>query len=283
MKQNNYIIRTMTREEVNIAIDWAAKEGWNPGLHDAECYYLTDPNGFLIGLLDGEPIATLSVVKYGAAFGFLGFYIVHPKYRGQGYGLKIWEAGIHYLKGCNIGLDGVVEQQANYKKFGFKLAYRNIRFECFGCDNLPTNANVITLSQVPFEAIEQYNQSFFPAKRTAFMNAWINQPDCKALGIIQNDHLVGYGVMRKALNGYKVGPLYADNPAYANAIFASLIQAVDPLQPVYLDIPEVNQEALTLAEHYNMKKVFETARMYTGELQDLLLDQLYGVTSFEVG
>ncbi|MBU2709790.1 GNAT family N-acetyltransferase [Zooshikella sp. WH53] len=273
----------MKREEVNIAIDWAAKEGWNPGFHDADCYYHTDPNGFFMGLLDGKPISTLSVVKYSASFGFLGFYIVHPDYRRQGYGLKIWKSGIQYLYGCNIGLDGVVEQQTNYKKFGFKLAYRNIRFECLGSDDLSVDADVIKLAKLPFETIELYACPFFPEKRIAFMKAWLNQPDCKALGIIQNDSLVGYGVMRKALNGYKVGPLYADTLAFADAIFSSLIQSVDPLQPVYLDIPEVNQEALKLAERYKMKKVFETARMYTGKFPDLPLDKLYGVTSFEVG
>ncbi|MBU2705820.1 GNAT family N-acetyltransferase [Zooshikella marina] len=273
----------MKREEVNIAIDWAAKEGWNPGLHDADCYYHTDPNGFFMGLLDGKPISTLSVVKYSASFGFLGFYIVHPDYRRQGYGLKIWKSGIQYLYGCNIGLDGVVEQQENYKKFGFKLAYRNIRFEYVGGDDVFANTDTIDLSTLPFNTVELYTCSFFPEKRTAFLKSWINQPDCHALGIIQNDRLAGYGVIRKAQNGYKIGPLYADNPALADAIFASLIQAVDFLQPVYLDIPEVNHEALKLAERYRMEKVFETARMYTGESPTLPLDRIYGVTSFEVG
>ncbi|MDX1357050.1 MAG: GNAT family N-acetyltransferase, partial [Halomonas venusta] len=62
----------MNREELDLAMEWAAKEGWNPGLHDADCYFSADPQGFLVGLLDGEPIATISVIKYDDAFGFLG-------------------------------------------------------------------------------------------------------------------------------------------------------------------------------------------------------------------
>ena len=84
----NYTIRTKTRPEVDIALDWAAAEGWNPGLYDANCFHATDPNGFLIGLLGEEAVATLSVVKYGGTFGFLGFYIVKPEYRGLGYASK---------------------------------------------------------------------------------------------------------------------------------------------------------------------------------------------------
>mgnify|MGYP003581476289 CR=1 FL=1 len=79
MHTSSYTIRTMTREEVDIAIDWAAAEAWNPGFYDADCFYAADPNGFLIGLLGDEPIATISVVRYGDSFGFLGFYIVKPE------------------------------------------------------------------------------------------------------------------------------------------------------------------------------------------------------------
>ena len=49
-------IRRMGRSDLNMALCWAAREGWNPGLHDADCFYAADPDGFLIGLLDDERI-----------------------------------------------------------------------------------------------------------------------------------------------------------------------------------------------------------------------------------
>ena len=63
---DRYRIRTMSPREVDTAVEWAAAEGWNPGWHDGACFRAADPNGFLVGLLDDEPIATISVVKYGA-------------------------------------------------------------------------------------------------------------------------------------------------------------------------------------------------------------------------
>ena len=78
MEERGYHIRVMTRPEVDLAVDWAAAEGWNPGLADAECFYAADPDGFLIGLLGDEPVATISAVKYGKSFGFIGLYIVKP-------------------------------------------------------------------------------------------------------------------------------------------------------------------------------------------------------------
>ena len=117
-------IRAMAPDEIAIAADWAAAEGWNPGLADAACFATVDAGGFLIGELDGAPAATISCVNYDDRFAFLGFYIVRPDLRGRGYGLRIWNAAVDHAGGRTIGLDGVVAQQENYKKSGFRLAYR---------------------------------------------------------------------------------------------------------------------------------------------------------------
>ena len=79
-----YQIRVMTTAEVDLAVEMAAGEGWNPGLADAAAFRAADPKGFFGGFLDGEMIASVSVVNYGAAFAFLGFYIVRADHRGQG-------------------------------------------------------------------------------------------------------------------------------------------------------------------------------------------------------
>jgi len=54
-----YRIETMPLSEVEAVIDWAAREGWNPGLNDAACFYAIDPNGFFMGVLDGRRRAGL--------------------------------------------------------------------------------------------------------------------------------------------------------------------------------------------------------------------------------
>ena len=116
-------------DDVQRMAQWATDEGWNPGKTDAHAFFATDPGGFLVGRLDGEPVTGISVVKYGPAFGFLGFYIARPQVRGNGYGIQIWNTGMKRLAGRNVGLDGVPAQQANYRKSGFRLAWNNVRYE----------------------------------------------------------------------------------------------------------------------------------------------------------
>ena len=110
---NDLRIRTMRPVEISIAVDWAAAEGWNPGLADAACFATVDADGFLIGERGGAPAATVSCVNYSPSFAFLGFYIVREDLRGRGYGLRLWNAALAHAGTRVIGLDSVVAQQSN--------------------------------------------------------------------------------------------------------------------------------------------------------------------------
>ena len=94
---SDFRIRLMRPGEISTAVDWAAAEGWNPGLADASCFAVVDPRGFLIGEFDGVPAATVSCVNYGVNFSFLGFYLVRADLRGRGYGLRMWKQAIAHV------------------------------------------------------------------------------------------------------------------------------------------------------------------------------------------
>ncbi|WP_439862238.1 GNAT family N-acetyltransferase [Pseudomonas sp. MBLB4136] len=273
----------MRRTELDIAIDWAAAEGWNPGQHDADSYYAADPDGFLIGLLGDEPVAVISVVKYGVGFGFLGFYIVKPQYRGQGYGLQIWNAGLAYLAGRTIGLDGVVTQQDNYRKSGFALAHANVRYQGVAGDEPCNDADIVSLTSLPFADLCAYDRAFFPEVRDTFLQAWIAQPESTALGILRDQQLAGYAVLRRCRAGYKVGPLFADTAQLAERLFRALKASAPAGAEIFLDIPANHAAAVDMAQRHDMTVSFETARMYRGAAPAMPIERIFGITSFELG
>jgi len=283
MSNQNFQISIMSREDLDKVVNWAAEEGWNPGLYDADAFYAADPTGFLIGKIDDIPVAAISAVKYEDTFGFVGFYIVKPAYRGQSYGLQIWNRAIESLSGRNIGLDGVVDQQANYRKSGFNLAHRNMRFEGKGTGKPQQHPAIVDLKSLAFSRIEAYDQQFFPTRRSSFLEQWLRQPESYSFAYIEKNRLKGYGVMRKCRQGYKIGPLFADHPDIAEALFLAFRSNVRAGQPFYLDIPQVNSSAKNLVETYDMQLVFETARMYTGNFPALPLNRIFGITTFELG
>ncbi len=268
----------MTRTDVDVMIDWAADEGWNPGLRDGDPFYATDPGGFFLGEIDDQPVACISVVRYGESFGFLGFYIVHPEFRGRGFGMQIWQAGMRHLANRNVGLDGVVAQQDNYRRSGFVYAYGNQRYEGVGASG--GAEDVVPLSEVPFDDIAAYDAGCFGLERKRFLEAWLNQ--YRGYAVIEDGALRGFGVIRPCRIGHKVGPLFCDNPAVADRIFRALIATV-PGEAVFLDIPLPNAEAGALTKRYDMAPVFETARMYTQGDPGVPLQRVFGVTTFELG
>jgi GNAT superfamily N-acetyltransferase len=282
---NTFTIRPMRPDEISLAVDWAAAEGWNPGLSDDACFAAVDPEGFFIGEIDGAPAATVSCVNYGARFSFLGFYIVREDLRGRGYGMRIWNAAIAHAGGRVIGLDGVVAQQDNYRKSGFELAYANIRYG--GTVAAPAapdapQADVIALSDVPFAAVEADDATVFPAPRPAFLRAWIGAAGHVGCAIVRHGRLAGWGVIRPCRKGFKIGPLVADDRASAEAVLTALLARVGGGE-IFLDVPGINREAIALAQDFGLAPVFETARMYTGAIPPLRLERVFGVTSFELG
>jgi ribosomal protein S18 acetylase RimI-like enzyme len=271
----------MRAEELALAADWAAAEGWNPGHDDAACFATVDAAGFLIGELDGKPAATISCVNYDDRFAFLGFYIVRPDLRGRGLGWRIWQAAIAHAGARTIGLDGVVAQQDNYRKSGFTLAYRNVRYGGRVAAG-GAHSGAVALTDIPLSIIAADDARVFPAARLEFLRAWVGSAGHVGRALVRDGALVAWGVMRPCRQGFKVGPLVADDRAAAEAVLDALIAAVGGGE-VFLDVPEPNRAAVALAQSRGLAPVFETARMYTGAARAVAIDRSFGVTTFELG
>jgi hypothetical protein len=275
-------IRAMRPDEIALAADWAAAEGWNPGLADAACFATVDPQGFLIGELEGGAAATISCVNYDERFAFLGFYIVRPDLRGRGHGLRIWQAAMAHAGVRTVGLDGVVAQQDNYRKSGFRLAYPNVRYGGTAAAAAAPVAGVVDLAQVPLAAVEADDATVFPAPRRAFLRAWADTKGHLGRAFIRDGALAAWGVIRPCRSGHKIGPLVADDRGAAAAVLTALVADAGASE-VYLDVPSINREAVALAQDHRLAPVFETARMYTGPIRPLRLERVFGVTTFELG
>jgi ribosomal protein S18 acetylase RimI-like enzyme len=281
---SNLSVKVMSRADLDLAVEWAAAEGWNPGRRDAAAFHVADPAGFLMGFVDGQPAACISVVRYGADYGFLGFYIAAPEWRGRGHGMALWRAGMQHLGRRVIGLDGVVAQQDNYRKSGFVLAHRNIRFGGRPQTGpFSGQAELVDPARIGFDRLAAFDRRFFPAARDAFLTRWLATPGHHALAAMVNGEIAALGVIRPCRRGRKIGPLYAETPALAADLLAALCGDGAGDEPVFLDVPETNPAAIRLAEAAGLTPEFETARMYRGAVPQVEIDGLYGITSFELG
>lgn len=288
-------IKGASAADLALIRDWADEEGWNPGDSDRFAFAVADPQGFLVGRLGGEPVACISAVRYGADFGFIGFYIARPAVRGQGYGIRLWQAAMERLDGRLVGLDGVVAQQDNYRKSGFLPAWNNVRHEGAprtggnggldgpdGDDGSADGVEIVDAATLPFGQLAEYDRRFFPSPRDAFLAAWVGLPGRTALAAVRDGRIEGLGVIRPCSAAARVGPLYAATPGIAAALLRRLAEHA-PDGVVAVDVPDAHPKATALLAGLGLVPTFEAARMYTGRAPDVDLAGMYGVTSLELG
>ncbi len=280
-----FLCRTASVEELGTILDWAAAEGWNPGLADARCFYAADPAGFFVGEIDGRLVSAISAVRYGAEFGFVGLYIVHPAFRGRGYGWATWQHALAPLAGRNLGLDGVVAQQAAYAKSGFVTAHRSVRYrvEARRGAGRTGGGGGQSIGREALSAIAAFDRRFFPGEREAFLRAWLMQPGVETCYVEDGGRICAYGAMRRCRAGWKIGPLFAEEEGAAREVFGSLLGRIEH-GPVWIDVPENQRAAVAMVEAVDAAPVFETARMYSRGLPaGVEWEGVFGITSFELG
>ncbi|MFF9405195.1 GNAT family N-acetyltransferase [Streptomyces anandii] len=271
-------------EDWPVISGWAADEGWNPGLSDGQAFFAQDPEGFFLGRVDGEPVSAVSVVNHGPDYAFLGCYLVRPDRRGRGHGLATWRTALAHAGSRTVGLDGVVAQQDNYRRSGFEAAHRTIRFTgpapAPTAAGLPADVRPVTPADV--EDVTAYDTACHPAARPRFVAAWLATPGHRAVLRRSGGRLTGYGVLRPARDGVRVGPLFADTAEDARALFTALTAGAEG-RPLSIDVPETNKPALALAEDAGLTPSFETARMYTGPVRPYARERVFAVTTLELG
>ena len=263
------------------AILWADAEGWNPGLDDAERFLAADPDSFLATEHEGEIVATISCAHYGDSYAFIGFYIVRPDLRGRGIGSPLFEQALERAGARNIGLDGVLDQQAYYERRGFELAHRNVRWRTTGGGERPDG--VVELPSVPFDQLLTFDTAVFGSERESFLRAWVDRPAGHALACLDDEEVLGYGVLRPCRVGAKIGPLFADDHEVAEVLLRGLLAAAGPRTEVFLDIPAANPRGADLRDGHAMASSFETARMYRNGRPPEDLQRVFGITTFEFG
>lgn len=276
-------IRKATRGELHRVVDWAAAEGWNPGLDDAAAFWSADSDGFWLMADAGEPIAALSLVRFGLDYAFLGFYLVRPDLRGRGHGSALWQVAMASVGDRLVGLDGVVAQQDNYRRSGFELAHVNRRYAGSVDCRAPSDERLVAVAPIHVPQIVAYDTTLNPAARERFLPEWLKASETRrSIALMRNGTVRGYGTIRACRSGFKIGPLFSDSDVGADLLFRALVAEIGG-GDVQLDVPGPNDAAKALCARYGLQPVFETARMYRGPRPDLPLGRIYGITTFELG
>lgn len=264
-----------------MAADWAAAEGWNPGLGDAEAFHGVDPSGFLMGWLGDVPVSAISVVRHSERFGFLGFYLCRAEHRGMGHGMATWQAGMAHLGGRTVGLDGVPAQEANYQRSGFVLAHHTKRYA--GLVDARPDPEIRPATEADIPELVRMDRQIGGTERHAYISAWFGPAETRrtlvhdAGGVIR-----ATGTIRECRNGHKIGPIFAPDAEIARRLIGALVHH-SGAKLVMIDVPDPNEPGVALARSLGLEPVFSCARMYKGAPLVRRTGNIFAETTFELG
>lgn len=260
---NDLTIHSMDVAGLKTVLGWAADEGWNPGLDDAPAFYAADPGGFFLACMSDTPVAAISVVNHDAENAFLGLYLCRPDWRGRGIGLRTWEHAMAHAGERSVGLDGVPDQEANYRKSGFVRTGQTLRYtgrwpgHVSPAIRSATEDDMATLSDLDARA-----NGFV---RPRFLQAWLSpfSPKRQTRVLETDGEIRGFATWRACRDGTKFGPIVAPDTQSALDLISD-VAALRTNGPLIIDVPDANTVLRLELEAAGFEVPFTTARMYRG-------------------
>ena len=159
--------------------------------------------------------------------------------------------------------------------------------------NLQPAVEILPASNIQFRQIVEYDASVYGFSRERFLKKWLYASNSHSYVATDEEGKVsGYVVVRSTLKqdeGWKIGPLFADDPSIARSLYKAVFDRLsgeDENAKVIADVPygrATNQQAIHLLEEIPSTTIGMGTRMYTrGIPTNLLLQKIYGHTALEI-
>ena len=279
-------LRLMRKDEAVWLMGMADDAGWDPGLHDADVTWAADPEAFVAAEIEAELVGGGILLAPDRSFGSLGHVVVRPEERDAGLQDRLWRACLQLLRGrldggATVAVDGISRERERYTQAGFSFSHRTIRYETVGSTEAQ-DPSIVAAADVSFERLAAYDRRCFPVAREPFLRAWLEAEDRSALACVDGSVVRGYGIIRRTRVGARVEPLLADDADTAELLLEALL-AFAPDEPVFIDVPETNAWAMSLARRRRMHQISSRGRLYLGPAPRLAESRVFGDTTFELG
>ncbi|KAI9491778.1 acyl-CoA N-acyltransferase [Zychaea mexicana] len=235
-------------EASEILYPWVVAEKWDPGMNGNDikhAYYPSDPASFFVGTITQQTtttsaaekiVSSICAIKHDDNTGYIAFYVVDALYRGKGYGFQTFTHALSHLSASPwIGLDAVEAQMETYKKSGFVVQTKIVRYVGGGVSHpahstATDGVRTVGLDQATLEQLVDYDHGCTGMRRATFVSHWVSYHVKHGWGFVllnQQQKIVGLGCMRRCASGtYRIAPLYADTLDHALDLVTRLTMAV---------------------------------------------------------
>jgi len=272
---NGLRIRALSERDISFAMTLKNIAGWNQTEQDWRDYLYYDREGCFLAEFDGEKAATMTTIRYGTYFGWIGMVLVHPDYRGRGVATQLLQSGIRHLRDQGvrcIKLDATAMGKKVYVPLGFEEEYDVRRYELDTASALSvpkhtaafgSAGGVQPLTGAHLKEIAAYDETIFGANRSAVLERLAIREPQYCFFTRDDRGMTGYLMAHQGYEAVQIGPWAASDVHAAEALLTALLASVGEGK-VFFDLPCPNVQGIGLAEKAGFRIQRTFCRMHLG-------------------
>ncbi len=259
-------VRPLTDADIPLGMRLKASVNWNQTEADWRRVRQLDPLNSFVGQVDGEDLGTVTGVAFGS-IGWIGLMLVDERARGQGLGKLLMQTALDSLteRGVvSIRLDATPLGQPLYEKLGFTADFALSRWSGVPAEKQSPLDGVSRLKlSMQLDQLAALDHQATATDRRALLAALLREQPPLAHVIETDGQLRATLLSRRGANATQVGPCTAiDADRGAPLLRFALAQLVG--QAVYVDIPDANEPARSIAAEYGLTVQRPLLRMTRG-------------------
>jgi GNAT superfamily N-acetyltransferase len=265
-------IRPMTRGDVALGMRLKAQAGWNQ--LEADWLRLLDlqPNGAFVAELGGCPAGTAVTCIFGPV-AWVAMVLVDQALRQRGIGRTLMEHALTFLDSAGVRtvrLDATPLGRPLYEKLGFVPDYTLTRFEG-AAPRVQAPPSVCPLARDHLEGVLDLDRAVTGTDRARLILRLLDEAPDEARVVESPTGVEGYLVTRPGSRARFIGPCLARG-GVGPLLLADTWQR-HAGETIFMDIPEENTPAHTLALSVELRPQRQLTRMSRGlKLQERTAD-----------
>lgn len=280
-------IRNASHGDVSALLRLSTQAGWNQ--LSADWHRLIDhsPNGCFAGWLDGELIATSTIISFQNDTGWIGMVLVDENHRRQGFGMQIFEHALNTAVDwglSKVGLDATEAGRSVYEQVGFVDVTGIERWR--GKLDRPndTDSNFVVECCPLDEEVYSVDRQACSVDRSRLLDRLAQERGVRSFRISKSgtNTVRGFGIVRPGREAFHIGPVVASD----GDAFASLLREVERTigkSPVVIDL-FIDDEVMDVARDANLEEQRTLTRMTYEEPHRVLQgDHVVAAAGFELG
>jgi GNAT superfamily N-acetyltransferase len=259
-----FTLRRLCADDLAAADQLRADLGWNQTILDWQRLLTLSPEGCFVAEQNARIVGTCTTLTYGNALAWIGMMMVHPASRGQGIGKALLQHAVDRLRQCGvrcIKLDATPMGKPLYARIGFVPEWTLTRWEHQGppLGIEPTPDFIHAPAEKDWRGILALDTRSCGVHRGPLLRSLA--ADSRRLLVYENGgSILGFGMLRTGARADYLGPM-AVKPGIGEELARCLLSGHDD-QPIFWDIPDMNQPASDLARRLGFTFLRPLTRMY---------------------